>query len=90
MADIKVRKHPIINNLKQESQTPGVNEQSDILEELKDLKKFNNLLAIKQKHCRSQSKHRKLLSNIQLLVEEELREQYIPELMRQQKSWYFR
>nr|WP_167310027.1 MULTISPECIES: hypothetical protein [spotted fever group] len=53
MADIKVRKHPIINNLKQESKTPVVNEQSDILEELKDLKKFNNLLAIKQKHCRS-------------------------------------
>ncbi|MFV9873841.1 MAG: patatin-like phospholipase family protein [Rickettsia conorii subsp. raoultii] len=40
MADIKVRKHPIINNLKQESKTPVVNKQSDILEELKDLKKI--------------------------------------------------
>lgn len=39
MADIKVRKHPITNNLKQESKTPIVNEQSDILEELKDLQK---------------------------------------------------
>ncbi|HJD60215.1 MAG TPA: patatin-like phospholipase family protein [Rickettsia endosymbiont of Omalisus fontisbellaquei] len=40
MADIKVRKHPIINNLKQESKTPIVNEQSDILEELEDLEKI--------------------------------------------------
>ncbi|QQV75155.1 hypothetical protein H6P87_00701 [Rickettsia tillamookensis] len=40
MADIKVRKHPIINNLKQESKTPLVNEQSDTPEELEDLKKI--------------------------------------------------
>jgi len=58
MADIKVRKHPIINNLKQESKTPVVNEQSDILEELEDLKKI-------QKSSSNQTKTLQELEQVQ-------------------------